>query len=120
VEFKKKKPSDLGVPQGGTVSPILSNIVLHELDKYVADIIAKRDAENKGRKPWLANPIYKTTQDAIKGINRTEERWKAAGKTLDEERKKRRLDLIKQRNSLKSTIPNPGVVKIFYVRYADD
>lgn len=29
---KKITPTELGVPQGGIISPLLSNLVLHELD----------------------------------------------------------------------------------------
>jgi RNA-directed DNA polymerase len=35
-----KQPTPLGVPQGGPLSPLLANIVLHELDRYL---------ENQGR-----------------------------------------------------------------------
>ena len=30
-----KQPTSLGVPQGGPLSPLLANIVLHELDRYL-------------------------------------------------------------------------------------
>ena len=50
VEFiPKHKPtfnkSILGVPQGGIISPLLSNLVLHELDLFVAEIQNKRKGE---------------------------------------------------------------------------
>lgn len=32
VEYEKLKDSRLGVPQGGIASPILSNLVLNEMD----------------------------------------------------------------------------------------
>jgi retron-type reverse transcriptase len=32
VEYGKNKSSILGVPQGGIASPILSNLILNELD----------------------------------------------------------------------------------------
>lgn len=38
-----------GVPQGGVVSPILSNIVLHELDKWVEDTLIPQHAAGKQR-----------------------------------------------------------------------
>ena len=30
-------PSDQGVPQGGVISPLLANVVLHELDRLWED-----------------------------------------------------------------------------------
>lgn len=35
MEGKRNVDSPLGVPQGGTISPLLSNIYLHELDLFV-------------------------------------------------------------------------------------
>jgi group II intron reverse transcriptase/maturase len=31
------RPSDFGVPQGGVISPLLANVVLHELDRFWED-----------------------------------------------------------------------------------
>ena len=39
-----------GVPQGGICSPIISNIVLHELDKYVEDQLIPRYTKGERRK----------------------------------------------------------------------
>ena len=38
-----------GVPQGNGVSSILSNIVLHELDKWVEDKLIPQHTEGKQR-----------------------------------------------------------------------
>jgi retron-type reverse transcriptase len=46
-----------GVPQGGIVSPILSNLLLNELDKFVDNLIKSFEAENL-KKPYLPNPKY--------------------------------------------------------------
>lgn len=40
-----------GVPQGGVVSPILSNIVLHELDKWVEDELIPQHTKGQRRSP---------------------------------------------------------------------
>jgi hypothetical protein len=125
VEFENRKPSKrsaypLGVPQGGIVSPILSNLYLHELDLFVEKLINQQNDANKGQKPTRRNPEYDRVMDKIQGINKTEKRWAASGKALDAERAQLRLDLIKVRSKLTSSIPNEGVAKIYYVRYADD
>jgi retron-type reverse transcriptase len=74
VEFDKPKDSYLGVPQGGIVSPILSNLYLHELDLYVEKLINKQNAANKGVSPTRKNPEYDKVMSKINGINRTEKR----------------------------------------------
>lgn len=39
--------TDCGAPQGGILSPILSNIVLHELDQYMEN---QKKSLDKGKK----------------------------------------------------------------------
>lgn len=53
-EGKKAEVNKIGSPQGGIVSPILSNIILHELDMYMENYI-KEFHKGKNRK---ANPEY--------------------------------------------------------------
>ena len=45
-----------GAPQGGVVSPILSNIYLHKLDVYVETVLIQQYTRGKLRKP---NPEYR-------------------------------------------------------------
>src|SRR5207245_53323 len=45
-----------GVPQGGVVSPVLSNIYLHKLDEFVEKELIPRYTRGTGRK---VNPVYK-------------------------------------------------------------
>jgi retron-type reverse transcriptase len=47
-----------GVPQGGIVSPILSNLVLHELDKFMQAEKTRLEMNNAGRRPHIVNPKY--------------------------------------------------------------
>jgi len=41
------KEINKGVPQGGIVSPILSNIYLHQLDKYIERLIEEKSSKKK-------------------------------------------------------------------------
>jgi retron-type reverse transcriptase len=56
----------LGVPQGGIISPLLSNLVLHELDKYVSGLIKANRTENKGKKNNSINPEYLSLSAKLK------------------------------------------------------
>ncbi|MGH2885488.1 MAG: reverse transcriptase/maturase family protein, partial [Solirubrobacteraceae bacterium] len=94
-----------GVPQGGVVSPILSNIYLDRLDKFVETVLS---------------PEY--TRGALRRHNLEYDRAKGAAF-----RARRRGDyaaarvLQKQQHSLPSLDPNdPGFRLLRYVRYADD
>ena len=61
VEFEQKEiriAAEVGVPQGGIVSPILSNLILNELDKYVENIKKEREASNEGEQLYIVNPKY--------------------------------------------------------------
>jgi hypothetical protein len=53
-EFKQVHNSLSGTPQGGIIGPILANIYLHELDKFVESIIKEYSTENIRR----GNPEY--------------------------------------------------------------
>jgi retron-type reverse transcriptase len=44
-----------GAPQGGVVSPLLSNIYLHKLDEYVETVLIPQHTRGASRKP---NPAY--------------------------------------------------------------
>src|SRR5690606_3382137 len=120
VEFDTTKPSATGVPQGGIVSPILSNLYLHELDVYVSKLQTELEKKNKGARHTIKNPAYKKIDFRIQGIGKVEKKRKLKGLTLDDERRLERQALIKLRRQIPSTLPNPGLAKIYYVRYADD
>src|SRR5579871_2362608 len=74
--------SKVGVPQGGTLSPLLSNIVLHELDLYMSKYQKKF---KKGIKRKI-NPVYKNIANKRSRTNIVTERKKL----LEEMRKTKR------------------------------
>lgn len=111
--------SDLGVPQGGIVSPLLSNLMLHEFDLFMERMIKEQESNNKKLKPHITNPRY---HSLTMRINRLKDKINL-NHELSNGTWNDRLNLsklIKERRRLKSIIPNPGFVRIKYVRYADD
>jgi len=121
VEWEKGKirfiDSTVGVPQGGIISPLLSNLILHEFDIYIDSIKRDLDKKNKNIKPQKKNPIYASLTARIRKIN-------ASG--ADKHNPNRpvfwndKAKIIKLRRKHKSTCPNPIFTRIEYVRYADD
>lgn len=94
-----------GAPQGGVLSPLLSNIYLDRLDKYVETTLLPVFNQGARRKPYLPYMrIHKAS-------------WKLEKKGQREEARQLRRQLQK----LPSHDPNdPGFRRLHYVRYADD
>jgi len=93
-----------GVPQGGVLSPCLSNIYLNRLDRFVETVL--RPEYNRGvlRKP---NPEYRRVQSAVISARRRGD--DAAAR-----------ELRKRQRSLPSVdLHDPGYRRLRYVRYAD-
>jgi hypothetical protein len=95
------KVNKIGIPQGGTLSPVLSNIVLHKLDEFMQDYIKKYE-KGKRRK---GNPTYKAL-----------EYRRRKAKTREE-----RIQYLKQmRNTTAYDVMDPNFKRMLYIRYADD
>ncbi|MEO1352589.1 MAG: reverse transcriptase domain-containing protein [Cyanobacteria bacterium J06635_15] len=94
-----------GVPQGGIVSPILSNLVLDRLDKFVEQTLIPMYTKGQRRK---TNPPYVAlTREASQ-----------ARKVGDLERARQ---LNQRAQKMPSRDPNdPNFRRLRYVRYADD
>lgn len=109
-----------GVP--GILSPLLSNLMLHELDKYIMQLIKERASENKDAKPSLRNGVYGSLSYSISCTQRKLMNVKddLGLKHFDLGMKKEKRRLIRKRCKVGSTIPNPNYIKMDYVRYADD
>lgn len=112
VERGSKRDSLLGVPQGGIISPILSNIVLHELDRYITDLIEAKSSKKKSIS--TRNPKYDKPTRRILYLRDKYNDVKNRPVEIQEEIK----NLIKERNSIPSTLSDGNRIK--YIRYADD
>jgi group II intron reverse transcriptase/maturase len=94
-----------GAPQGGVASPILSNIYLKKLDRYVETVLVPEHTRGRLR---ARNPEYRKVEQAIARARRKGDR--------DGLRK-----LYQRLHSLPSQDPaDPGYRRLRYCRYADD
>lgn len=117
VEFESERFTDtqVGVPQGGIISPLLSNLVLHELDVFVEELLKAETSQPGGSKTLLRNPLYTSVTGKISYINQKVNRGKSdMADTI------RRAALIKERKKIPEYIPSGRATKLEYVRYADD
>jgi group II intron reverse transcriptase/maturase len=94
-----------GCPQGGVVSPILSNIYLDRLDKFAETVLIPQYTRGEHRKP---NPEYNRLNVAACKARKRGDRRKASA-------------LRRRLRSLPSKDPrDPGYRRLRYIRYADD
>jgi group II intron reverse transcriptase/maturase len=94
-----------GVPQGGVVSPVLSNIYLDRMDRFAETVLMPEYTRGKAR---ARNPAYRRAESAIRRARR---RGDCAALR----------ELRQQQRSLPSMDPrDPGYRRLRYTRYADD
>ncbi|MEO1377321.1 MAG: group II intron reverse transcriptase/maturase, partial [Cyanobacteria bacterium J06635_10] len=107
---RELKPTDLGVPQGGVISPLLSNIYLHAFDEFMSVVSQKFSSNSRNISkvnPSIASVYHK--------ISKLYTRYKACG---DKDLLTEIRSLTKLKNSMPSGIRTG--YRIHYVRYAHD
>jgi len=94
--------TELGVPQGGIVSPLFSNIYLHELDKFLTRL---QRIIHKGKRRRQSKEYHRLTSQISREKDNTI-KFRA---------------LLKMRAQLDSKdSQDPGYRRLQFVRYADD
>jgi group II intron reverse transcriptase/maturase len=100
-----------GCPQGGIISPLLSNIYLHELDKFVMKLKTEFD------KPRERNitPEYREIKTKVSKIRRHIDK-------TDGDEKQRLIEELREARAimLKTPCTSQTDKAIKYIRYADD
>jgi Retron-type reverse transcriptase len=94
-----------GAPQGGVVSPLLSNIYLHKLDKFVENVLIPEYTRGDSRAP---NPEYRQMQNEIARLRRRNDRPAVAALRK------------KMRTTPSGNTADPEFRRLRYARYCDD
>ena len=105
LEDWKRHATYSGTPQGGVVSPILANIYMDRLDRFVEDVLLPAHNRGEGRRQ---NPEYRRTFRQMEGLRKTG----------------RAKEAVSLRPLLRS-LPygdthDPEYRRLRYIRYADD
>jgi nicotine oxidoreductase len=116
LEGGKFVHSLLGVPQGGIISPILSNLYLTPFDEFMDTL-----KEKYTKLPIsIRNKRYRTIEARIWTLKRKLKRWKIKG--IMREDKEKVVKELRDLNVKLRTTPSTNKIgsRIYYVRYADD
>jgi group II intron reverse transcriptase/maturase len=100
-----------GTPQGGIISPLLANIYLHELDKYVMKL--KNEFDTPYVRTWT--PEYQRARNRTRVLS-------ARINKISEDDKTPLIAEYKQARAIQVKTPQKAQIekKLKYVRYADD
>lgn len=113
-EGKRKVHSLSGVPQGGIITPLLSNLYLTPLDEYMEEL---------GRE-WNREPISKRNEEYRRieyGILTLRRRLDRDVRRSREEIEEMKEEIIRRKKELRQKNSRERIGrKIGYVRYADD
>lgn len=105
LEEWKLHPTLSGTPQGGVISPLLSNIYLDKFDQYIQKELLP--AYTKGEKRAESKLYNATKQKAL--------RWEKLGRTKEAKELRKKLKTLPSKDPKQTDYR-----RLRYVRYADD
>lgn len=109
-----------GTPQGSGISPILANIYLDELDKFI-EVYKETFNVGSSKKRKTPYEYVSARYQAYKFRDEGKDIWEGLGKEERKERTKKLKELQQIQRSLPCRFPKDSSYKsIQYVRYADD
>lgn len=94
-----------GAPQGGIVSPLLANIYLNKLDKYIEQALL----------PQSTRGVHRRNNPAYERLNSTVARRRKEGKHEEAEHMRKQMQCLPSRDP-----DDPDFRRLRYTRYADD
>lgn len=118
MESGKRHETYSGTPQGGIISPILANIVLHEFDVWMEAQGANRPQETHKEYRARQTPAYKQLTRRIKYLR--EQLVKGAPFPKGRSAVEIKAELTQLEHERSRTKPSMAQPSVRYVRYADD
>jgi len=110
--------STVGTPQGGIVSPLLFNIYMFELDKFVYDRYVLPATQLKANWTSINNPEYKRLSYEI---TKSLKAYRKLEYVIEKRKARKELKALNlKRMAQPSKIPHTLPKKVVYARYADD
>ncbi len=119
MEAGQYRPSYSGTPQGGVASPVLANVVLHELDDWlVRHYEVNPPPESAQARNARSNPAYMRLHYRINDLRRylDGKRPLPKGMTVEAARQELR-EMLRLRAQQPRSLPRRV---LYYTRYADD